>query len=905
MSENLPASIPFEKLSAGDALAELETAKSGLTAEAVAERLARYGPNAFEEEKKKGIVRMFLSQLNDPMIYVLLAATAVSAFLKEYTDAVIIVAIILINAVVGVVQESKAEKSLEALKKLSSPIAAVRRGGRLVEIPAADLVPGDIVVLEAGRIVPADVRLIEAVNLKVEESALTGESVPVEKDAGFVAGAEDEIGIGDRINMAYLSTGVSYGRGLGLVCATGMDTEIGKIARMIKEEDGGTTPLQQKLANLSKVLGILCLVVCAALFVVAVVQGRDLMEMLLTAISLAVAAIPEGLPAVVTIVLALGVQRMVKVNTIVRKLPSVETLGSVSVVCSDKTGTLTQNKMTVTMLYTAADDRLWYAGDYYYEKERRMLIDGFVLCTDAEVSADGDRIGDPTELALIDLGLAKGITKAALEQVIPRVNEQAFDSDRKMMTTVHQRDNGAYVAFTKGAVDNILEHCVDEGGRPLGEDAKRRALAAASEMAEDALRVLALAVKEGDATATEEGLTFVGLVGMIAPPRPEAPGAVADFRAAGVTTVMITGDHRDTAYAIAKEIGIADSPEQVVSGDALSRMTQEELAEAAPRLRVFARVSPEHKVMIVKAFKSHGHIVSMTGDGVNDAPSLKAADIGVAMGITGTDVSKGAADMILTDDNFATIRLAVREGRNIYNNIRESVLFLLSSNLGEIFTMFVAIAIGLLTPLRAIHILWINLITDSLPALALGVDPPEDDIMKQPPRDAKAGIFSDGGMAATVLFGCVIGAITLGAFLYEPLRVLRENGEAVSVAAIDAVLRDAPEVYRRAQTFAFTTLGISQLFNAIGFKKLHKSVFTVNHLENKMMIFAFLVGFGLQIAVTEVPVLSALFETTRLSLKEWLCLTALCTVPLWVHEVYRIVHDRWKASHDEQRRQAA
>ncbi|MDR0875992.1 MAG: cation-translocating P-type ATPase [Clostridiales Family XIII bacterium] len=880
----------YEELSIEESLAKLETSDDGLSAAEAASRLETYGPNAFAEEKKRSGIARFFSQLNDPMIFILLAATVVSAFLKEYTDAVVIVAIILINAIVGMVQESKAEKSLEALKKLSSPFAMVRRDNKLGEIPASELVPGDIVVLEAGRIVPADVRLIQTVNLKIEESALTGESVPVEKDARFVA--EGELGIGDRINMGYLSTGVSYGRGLGLVVGTGMQTEMGKIAKMITEEKEKPTPLQQKLAGLGKVLGVLCLLICAALFVVAMIQHRDPMEMLLTAISLAVAAIPEGLPAIVTIVLALGVQRMVRVNTIVRKLPAVETLGSVSIVCSDKTGTLTQNKMTVTMVYS--NGALKPASQAVYLEEK-LLYDGFILCTDAEVTADGLRIGDPTELALVDLGLSKDVTKHELEKGMPRVNELAFDSERKMMTTVHRLDDGGVISFTKGAVDKLLPHCVREDGKPISEDEKAQILDASSEMAANALRVLALAMKTGDETASEEDLTFVGLVGMIDPPRPEAPGAVVEFNGASITTVMITGDHRDTAFAIAKEIGIADSPEQCISGDALALMTQEQLNAAVPNLRVFARVSPQHKVMIVKAFQSHGQIVSMTGDGVNDAPSLKAADIGVAMGITGTDVSKSAADMILTDDNFATIRLAVREGRNIYNNIRESVLFLLSSNLGEIFTMFFAICIGLLSPLKAIHILWINLITDSFPALALGVDPPEDNIMKFPPRDAKAGLFSNGGMVITVLFGIIIGGLTLAAYLYVPISILTGAGEPVTIANIDALLDPAlhAETYARAQTFAFTTLGISQLFNALGFRKLHKSVFSVNHLQNKMMIFAFIIGFGLQIMVTEVPFFVGVFETASLSLQEWLSLTAVCTIPLWVHEIYRPINNHF------------
>jgi Ca2+-transporting ATPase len=882
----------FEKETAEATAEALDTSVAeGLSVAAARQRLAENGKNVFEEQKKKTVLQSFLSQLNDPMIFILMAAAVISAILREYTDAVIIVAIILLNAIIGMIQESKAEKSLEALKKLSSPVALVRRDGLISEIAAEELVVGDVVILEAGRIVPADIRLTETINLKIEESALTGESVPVEKDAAFVA--DSDIGIGDRVNMAYLSTGVSYGRGEGIVVATGMGTEMGKIAKMISETKEEMTPLQRKLAGLGKILGILAIIICAALFGIALLQGRDMFDMLLTAISLAVAAIPEGLPAVVTIVLALGVQRMVRVHTIVRKLPAVETLGSVSVVCSDKTGTLTQNKMTVTKVYTSG--RLLSVDELNYDRDKRFA-DGFILCTDAEIDRERELvIGDPTELALLYMGEKVGVAKRDLDLAMPRVDELAFDSDRKMMTTVHRLDDINTISFTKGAMDNILECCdnIDEDGdiRPITAADKETVTSIASSMAGDALRVLALAYRTGDKTASEEHLIFLGLVGMIDPPRPEAPGAVREFREAAVTTVMITGDHRDTAFAIAKEIGIADSPEQCVSGTELDAMTQEELNAVVPKLRVFARVSPQHKVMIVKAFKSHGHIVSMTGDGVNDAPSLKAADIGVAMGITGTDVSKGAADMILTDDNFATIRLAIREGRNIYNNIRETVLFLLSSNLGEIITMFGAILVGLLSPLRAIHILWINLITDSLPALALGVDPPEDDIMKHPPRDAKEGIFARGGMAVTVLFGAIIGCVTLAAFLYVPISILLQQGLPISPSGINAVLADE-YLYARAQTFAFTTLAISQLFNAIGFKKLNKSVFKTNHLENKMMIAAFALGFLLQVAVTEIPFLNEVFSTTQLSLKEWACITVVCTIPLWCHELLRLIRKK-------------
>lgn len=876
----------FEQQKIEDVLTQMETgSQDGLTSEEAKKRLERYGPNTFQEKKPKTKLQMFLSQLRDPMIYILFGAVVISIFLKEISDSVIILAVILLNAVIGMIQESKAEKSLEALKQLSSPTALVRRNGVPVEIPAAELVIGDIVLLEAGRVIPADLRLISTVNMKIEESALTGESVPVQKDAGFVA--QGEITLGDRLNMAYLSTSVAYGRGEGVVVKTGMDTEIGKIAKMISESVEEMTPLQKRLGDLGKILGILAVALCLALFVVALAQGRDIMEMLLTAISLAVAAIPEGLPAVVTIVLALGVQKMVKVNTIVRKLPAVETLGAVSVVCSDKTGTLTQNKMTVTKVYV--DEALRHVSELRYDTDK-LFIDGFVLCTDASID-DNQRIGDPTELALIDMGIAHGVSKKTLEAAEPRINEQAFDSDRKMMTTVHQNTEGRVIAYTKGAMDRIIDNCneiiINGSIRAITASDKENITAAAKEMATMALRVLALAIKQEDTTATEENLVFAGLVGMIDPPRPEAKDAVEIFKGASVTTIMITGDHIDTAFAIAKELGIAEREDQCITGDMLNRMSQEDLNQAVPNLRVFARVSPENKVMIVNAFRSHSHIVSMTGDGVNDAPSLKAADIGVAMGITGTDVAKGAADMVLTDDNFATIQKAIEEGRNIYNNIKKSVLFLLSSNLGEIITMFIAIVSGFVTPLKAIHILWVNLITDSLPGLALGVDSGDPDIMKNSPRNPKESLFANGGYAITVFFGIVIGAITLGAFLVTPFNFLSDAGQAVTLEGLKHALSDE-NIYMRAQTYAFTTLAISQLFNAVGMRNMNRSVFRMNHLENKMMIVAFAVGMLLQISVTEISGLIDIFGTVELSLKEWLSLTALSTAPIWFHELFVI-----------------
>ncbi len=881
----------FEQQNINEVLEQLGTSSQrGLSSAEAQERLAKYGLNAFREKKLRTKLQMFLSQLRDPMIYILFGAVIISLFLQEASDAVIIMAVILLNATIGVIQEAKAEKSLEALKRLSSPTALVRRDSIPIEIPASELVVGDIVLLEAGRIIPADLRLLSTINMKVEESALTGESVPVQKDAEFIA--DGDLTLGDRVNMAYLSTSVAYGRGEGVVVSAGMDTEIGKIAKMISESIDAMTPLQKRLGDLGKLLGILAVVLCAALFVEALFQGRDIMEMLLTAISLAVAAVPEGLPAVVTIVLALGVQRMVKVNTIVRKLPAVETLGSVSVVCSDKTGTLTQNKMTVTKVYT--DETIRGVSELRYDTDR-LLIEGFVLCTDASIE-DSSRFGDPTELALLDMGLLHGVAKKELEAVEPRINEKAFDSDRKMMTTVHRNSDGRVTAYTKGAVDRIIGKCneiIANGTiRAITAEDREKIQTVAKEMASMALRVLALSFKVGDDSAEEESLVFAGLAGMIDPPRPEAKDAVEIFRGASVTTVMITGDHIDTAFTIAKELGIANYERQCITGDKLNHMSQEELNAAVPNLRVFARVSPEHKVMIVNAFRSHGHIVSMTGDGVNDAPSLKAADIGVAMGITGTDVAKGAADMILTDDNFATIQKAIEEGRNIYSNIKKTVIFLLSSNLGEIITMFAAITAGLASPLKAIHILWINLITDSLPALSLGVDSGDPDAMKHAPRKPKESLFAQGGLTATVFFGFVIGAITLAAFLITPIRTLMETGQIINLENLRLTLEDKG-IYVQSQTYAFTTLGVSQLFNAVGMRNMNRSIFRFNHLENKMMIFAFFFGLLLQIGVTEIDFLIEVFGTQELSIMEWVDLAMLSTAPLWFHELFVLIR-HWK-----------
>jgi Ca2+-transporting ATPase len=855
---------------------------TGLDSNEAKARYEKSGPNVLIEKKAKTKLQMFLSQLKDTMIYILFAAAAISVALGEVSDALIILSVVLVNAIIGMVQESKAEQALEALKNLSSPTAMVRRDEKVFEIPASELVKGDIVILEAGRIIPADLRLLSTVNLKIEESALTGESVPVEKDCNYVA--LEDVGIGDQVNMAFSSTSVAYGRGEGIVVYTGMDTEIGKIASLISETSEELTPLQKRLNDLGKMLGIIAIVICIAMFAIAVVQHRNIVEMLLTAISLAVAAIPEGLTAVVTIVLALGVQRMVKVNTIVRKLPAVETLGAVSIVCSDKTGTLTQNKMTVTKVYV--DGLIKEVSDLSY-KNNRLFLNGFILCNDAS-AANNTRLGDPTELALLDMGAVLDIKKEMLEETNKRINEQAFDSGRKMMTTVHRDTDGKVMSYTKGGMDILLTRCnkilLNGNVTDLTEKHKKYISDAAKEMANGALRVLALGYKEDDDTATEENLVFAGLVGMIDPPRPEAKDAVKVYKSAGIKTIMITGDHKDTALAIARELGIAESEEQCITGGELNDLTQEDLNKKVRDLRVFARVSPEHKVMIVKAFKSNGSIVSMTGDGVNDAPSLKAADIGVAMGITGTDVAKGASDMVLTDDNFATIEKAVAEGRGIYQNIKKTVLFLLSSNFGEVISMFTAIVAGLASPLQAIHILWVNLITDSLPGLALGVDPKDKDIMKAKPRDPGESLFAHGGMMFTLYNGLMIAGLTLFAFLYSPVQHLAAAGDAITLEGIKLML-DKPDILVHAQTYAFTTLGISQLFHAIGMRNYDKSLFKMNHLENKAMIGAFFAGLLLQVAVTEIPALTLMFETVKLSAAEWAELILLSAVPLLSHEV--------------------
>ena len=870
------------------------TDPGGLSAEEARKRLEQYGPNRLQEPEQPGFFSRLLSQFMDPLIYVLAAAGVISVFLGEIGDACIIAAVAALNGAVGMIQEGKAKRALDALKKMTRLKAVVRRDQTDQEIDAAELVPGDLVVLDAGRQVPADLRLLWTESLRAEESALTGEAVPVHKDAGFSAAAG--LPVGDRKNMAYMSSNVTAGRGLGMVTATGMDTEIGRIARLIREAPMEATPLQKRLGDLGGALSILAVALCAALFGLAVWQKRDVGEMLITAISLAVAAVPEGLPAVVTIVLALSVSRMARVHTIVRRLPSVETLGAVSVVCSDKTGTLTMNRMTVEEVLDAGElldeggsgrRRRPGRGKGAMAPCQEELLRAFVLCNDAELNKKG-RIGDPGELAFLEYAEKEGPwTKGELERQLPRTAERAFDPERKRMTTVHRTETGT-VSYTKGAPDVILERCsryLSGGGeRPLTGSSRRRLQDRISWLSSQGLRVLGAARSDGDGRK-EEDMVFLGLAAMADPPRPEAAHAVAMFKRAHVRTVMITGDHRDTALAIARRLGIAEDGTQCISGAELDRMDDAALKERAETAAVFSRVSPDHKVRIVRALKENGSIVAMTGDGVNDAPSLKAADVGIAMGQTGTDVAKQAADMVLTDDNFATIEKAIEEGRGVYENIKKAVIFLLSSNFGEIMTMFTAIALSLPSPLKASHILWINLITDSLPALALGTDKNDGPaLMEEPPRGKDESLFSRGGMACTLFYGFLIAVISLTAFLRLPVGILAAEGKRITAESLSLVLGD-PAVLARSQTYAFTVLGLSQLFHAVGMRDVGRSVFRMNHLENRLMLAAAALGVLLQVLVTENSRLVALFQTAALSGTEWRELLFLAAAPLAAHEL--------------------
>lgn len=919
--------IAYESLTIKQTEEALNTSiKDGLSDEEAKARLAKYGPNKLQEKKKKSWIRIFFEQMNNPMIFVLFAAIAVTiaisifetvnavnngwmidgkpitnAFLDvgDWPDVVIILAVIIMNAVIGTVQEIKAQTSLEALKNLSSPESTVIRGGKRFKVKSSDLVIGDVIVLEEGDMIGADLRLVEAINLKVNESSLTGESVPVEKDAKLTF--SKAVGIGDRHNMAYMSTPVTYGRGMGIVCGTGMNTEIGCIASALDNEEETMTPLQKVLAKLSKILGFLTLGIVIVVLVVSIVwifihgEGGSLnawIDAVLSSIALAVAAIPEGLPAVVTIVLAIGVRRMVKANTVVRKLPSVETLGAVSVVCSDKTGTLTQNKMTVVEAY--ANNKFFADANFNEscdEGTLKILAKGMSLCSNATV--DEGLFGDPTEIALVAFANEFNLHKSALEASTPRINELPFDSVRKMMTTQHQEDDGKVIDYTKGALDSILKYTtkilVNGKEVPITKEDIDNIYKVNKIFSDKALRVLALAYNN-KTKIEEKDLVFVGLVAMIDPARPEARPAVAKFKEAGITTVMITGDHKDTAFAIAKDLGIAQDISQCMMGEDVDKLSEQELQNVCKVTRVFARVSPENKVQIVKAFEANGNICAMTGDGVNDAPSLKAADIGIAMGITGTDVAKGAADMVLTDDNFASIEKAVEEGRGIYANIKKTVIFLISSNIAEVLAMLIIVIIGLDTPFIAIHLLWVNLITDSLPAIALGMDPKDPNNMKDKPRDPKEGIFAHGGMKTTLIYGAIITlAVLLAYFSCAWL-----NG-AYTYGAIKELFND-PLMLHQAQTMAFTTLAVCELFHMVGMSNVNAPFFKIFKNKNWMMAIAFVVGIGLQLFVIEVPGVRDVFSTANLSWQEWLITCSLSIIPLIAHEtivLFKFLHKKF------------
>ena len=879
-------------------------AEKGLSESEAKARLEKYGPNKLEEKKKKSWVRIFFEQMANPMIYVLFGAVAITLGISIYEtikaghfdflnigdwpDIIIILAVIILNSIIGTVQEIKAQTSLEALKQLSSPESTVIRDGKRFKIKSSELVVGDIVVLEEGDTIGADLRLIEAINLKCDESSLTGESVPVEKDASITF--SDSVAIGDRVNMAYMSTPVSYGRGKGIVVGTGMDTEIGKIAKALDNEENEDTPLQKVLNKLSKFLGILTLVIVVAVLVVLIiwmcVRGNassvdHWIEAVLDSIALAVAAIPEGLAAVVTIVLSIGVQRMVKVNTIVKKLPSVETLGAVSVVCSDKTGTLTQNKMTVLEAYV--DNTFYKREDFkkdHENKDLQLLATGMSLCSNATV--DEGLYGDHTEIALVVFANDFDLHKKDLETKHPRVDELPFDSVRKMMSTKHTWDK-ENIIFTKGALDSILANTsyILENGkeRKITQKDIDRIYEVNTEFSLKALRVLALSYSKENKISEKE-LVFVGLVAMIDPARPEAKPAVAKFKSAGITTIMITGDHKDTAFAIAKELGIAEDISQCVMGKEIDNLSEKELQNLVKNVRVFARVSPENKVSIVKAFKANGHICAMTGDGVNDAPSLKAADIGIAMGITGTDVAKGAADMVLADDNFASIEKAVEEGRGIFTNIKKTIIFLLSSNIAEVLVMFFIILIGFETPFIAIHLLWINLITDSLPAIALGMDPKDKGIMNEKPRNPNETIFAHGGLRDTLMHGAFITLAVIIAYL----SAFWING-ITDYYTIAHVKELNPVILAQAQTMAFTALGFAELVHMVCMSSTEHSAFKVFRNKNYMMLLAFVLGVGLQFFVVLTPGVQDVFKTSSLGWQEWLITAGAAFVPLVAHEI--------------------
>ena len=884
---------------------ELETnQETGLSQEEVTKRREKYGLNQLKEKKKKSLLMRFIDQFKDFSIIILIIAAIVSGFVgvaegEGITDTIIILIVVVLNAVIGVTQESKAEKSLEALQKLTDHASKVIRDGNVTVVPAKELVPGDIVVLDTGDYIPADLRIIEAVNLKTQEASLTGESVPVDKTTEKIEG--EDVGIGDRTNMLFSSSLVTYGRGKGIVVETGMTTEVGKIAEMINESEEQITPLQQKLNKLGKTLGIAAIVICVVIFIIGLFQQKEPIHMFMTAVSLAVAAIPEGLVAVSTIVLAIGVQKMVKRNAIVKRLPAVETLGSATVICSDKTGTLTQNKMTVEKVFLNGEIKdLEEIDSKHVSEDMTTLVYANMLCNDTKIAKDGTLTGDPTETALVDMAFKLNFDPSIYDRMT-RIAEVPFDSDRKLMTTVN-KVNQKYIAYTKGGVDELLRIC--KGylyNNEIKNDLDTYAVTIRQkneEMAKEALRVLACGYKEFDHEPTKEeleniesDLIFVGMVGMIDPPREEAKKAVEKCKTAGIKTVMITGDHKITATAIAKKLGILENEDEAITGAELEKISDEDLQKNVRHYSVYARVSPEHKVRIVKAWQKNGEIVAMTGDGVNDSPALKTSDIGCAMGIVGTDVAKEAADVILTDDNFATIVSAVEEGRRIYDNILKVIQFLLSSNIGEVVVLFLA---TLLTPLFAqwfgitdithleillpIHILWINLVTDSLPALALAFDPANADIMNRKPNKPGKGVFTKGMTWRVIYQGVMIGLLTLGAFMI---------GLATTTEPIDGLTLDESKI-EVGQTMAFVTLAFSELVHVFNVRNNKKSIFKTKVFNNSKLIWAILGSALLMGIILAVPALRGIFSIPVLPTENIIELIGLVIAPLIIVELFKL-----------------
>ncbi|MDN4754619.1 calcium-translocating P-type ATPase, PMCA-type [Porphyromonadaceae bacterium W3.11] len=862
---------------------------SGLSSSEATKRLEKYGENKLNKKANTPLWKIFLHQFNDALVYVLIIAailTAVVSFMEgtnSFTDSIIIMAILIVNAVIGTVQEYRAMVSLDALNKMSAPHSKVLRDGSVVEISSEHVVPGDIVILDVGDIVPADIRLSESFNLQIQESALTGESVPAEKNAEVIDAGQD-LPLGDRHNIAFSTGLVSYGRGTGIVVGTGMNTEVGKIAGMLSDAADQVTPMQKRLNQLGKVLGYGALAICALIFGLGVLYGNDLVDMFMMAVSLGVAAIPEGLQVVSTLVLAMGVQRLVKQNAIVRTLPSVETLGSASVICSDKTGTLTQNRMTIVEMWSIEGSI--NAEDYEIGSSKvidQMLLSG-TLANDAHLSenmeSENRLSGDPTETAIVDLAEKNGINKNDIEKKYQRIGEVPFDSERKLMSSINKTEEGGSELQThvKGGTDELLEVCThylkDGELIPLTEDIKEQIRSANVAMAEKALRVLAFAYanisampKEQTSEMVERDLIFLGLMGMIDPPRPEAIKAVSECRTAGIKPVMITGDHQITATAIAREIGIAQEGDLVLNGTQLENMDDNELFEVVPKCSVYARVAPEHKVRIVKAWQKHGDVVAMTGDGVNDAPALKTASIGVAMGITGTEVSKGAADLILTDDNFATIVLAVREGRRIYDNIVKAIQYLLSTNIGEVILILIATVFNLGTPLLPIQLLWINLVTDSLPALGISLDPEDKDVMNRPPIDSNKGFFTKGFIWRISYQGVMVGLIGLTSYLIG----MHDGGQELG------------------QTMAFISICMAQLLHI---RNLHSNVRPSWHfspLRNKKLIGAMLISLMLILVVYFIPFLRDIFHLVELDTTHWVIVMVMMFIPILLVNIFKLL----------------